>query len=92
MKRLFEKERVVAKRAREAVNALKPLRFTTDNLMVEIKSGGSRAEDVVALILHVEDLTVALHEVIGEVDAMLAQQVKMQQAQKPVPPSGGRLG
>lgn len=80
MKRLFERERVVVGRARDAVNGLRPLRFTTDSLMKEIAAGGERAENIVALILHVEDLTVALTEVIGEVDGMLEQQAKVQQA------------
>lgn len=82
-RQLFDREREVAKKAREAINNLKPLRFTTDWLMAEIKTGGERARDIVALILHVEDLTVALTETISEAEAAItaARQMAIQQAQ-----------
>lgn len=79
----FDRERRTAQRAKDAISALKPLRLNTDSLLREIAQGGERAEQIVALILHTEDLAVALTEVIGEVDALVAQQKKVVQA----PPS-----
>lgn len=84
----FDRERRTAQRAKEAIGSLKPLRMTTDSLLAEIQKGGERAENIVALILYVEDLTVALTEVIGQADEIMAAQQKAMSAARQAPPSG----